>query len=84
MCRYPRGDGLHAHGVDAEIITAIEAGTLSATVDELSDLAFALGVTMTSNRPSLTRFETPDRHDEARAALGPWAWVAVELVERIL
>jgi transcriptional regulator with XRE-family HTH domain len=34
--------------LDIEIIAAIEAGTRSATVDELSDLAFALGVTMTS------------------------------------
>jgi hypothetical protein len=34
--------------VDAEIIFAIEAGTHSATFQELSDLAFALGVTRTS------------------------------------
>jgi transcriptional regulator with XRE-family HTH domain len=34
--------------LDAETIAAIEAGTRSATVDELTDLAFALGVTMTS------------------------------------
>jgi transcriptional regulator with XRE-family HTH domain len=34
--------------LDAETIAAIEAGTRSVTVDELTDLAFALGVTMTS------------------------------------
>jgi transcriptional regulator with XRE-family HTH domain len=34
--------------VDAAIIRAIEAGTHSATFQELSDLAFALGVTRTS------------------------------------
>lgn len=34
--------------LDVETIAAIEAGTRSVTVDELSDLAFALGVTMTS------------------------------------
>jgi transcriptional regulator with XRE-family HTH domain len=34
--------------LDAETIAAIEAGTRSVNVDELTDLAFALGVTMTS------------------------------------
>jgi hypothetical protein len=34
--------------VHADIIIAIEAGTHSATFQELSDLAFALGVTRTS------------------------------------
>jgi transcriptional regulator with XRE-family HTH domain len=34
--------------LDAETIATIEAGTRSVTVDELTDLAFALGVTMTS------------------------------------
>jgi transcriptional regulator with XRE-family HTH domain len=34
--------------VDAAIIASIEAGTHSATFQELSDLAFALGVTRTS------------------------------------
>jgi transcriptional regulator with XRE-family HTH domain len=34
--------------LDVNLILAIEAGTYSAKVDELSDLVFALGVTITA------------------------------------
>jgi ribosome-binding protein aMBF1 (putative translation factor) len=34
--------------LDVNLILAIEAGTHSANVDELSDLVFALGVTLTA------------------------------------
>jgi ribosome-binding protein aMBF1 (putative translation factor) len=34
--------------LDVNLIVAIEAGTHSANVDELSDLVFALGVTITA------------------------------------
>jgi hypothetical protein len=34
--------------LDVSLIFAIEAGTHSANVDELSDLVFALGVTITA------------------------------------
>jgi hypothetical protein len=42
-------------GLAADLILAIEAGTHSANVDELSDLVFALGVTITA----LTRLVDP-------------------------
>ena len=41
--------------LDVNLILAIEAGTYSANVDELSDLVFALGVTITA----LTRLVDP-------------------------
>jgi ribosome-binding protein aMBF1 (putative translation factor) len=34
--------------LDVNLILAIEAGTHSANIDELSDLVFALGVTLTA------------------------------------
>jgi DNA-binding XRE family transcriptional regulator len=46
--------------LDAETITAIEAGVHSATVDELSDLAHALGITITS---IFRRFDQEDREE---------------------
>ena len=42
--------------LDVNLILAIEAGTHSANVDELSDLVFALGITLTA----LTRKVEPE------------------------